>query len=127
CDEHGLWHHVDAAYGGAFVLCDEGRRLLAGIERADSITFDPHKGLFLPYGTGCLLVRDGMALFRAHATRASYLQDFDAFDRSEEPPSPSDFGPELSRDFRGLRVWLPLQLHGAAAFRAAVAEKLELA
>ena len=59
CCRENLWLHVDAAYGGAFVLCDQGRRLLAGIERADSITFDPHKGLFLPYGTGCLLARDG--------------------------------------------------------------------
>lgn len=124
---HGLWHHVDAAYGGGFVLCEEGKRLLAGIERADSITFDPHKGMFLPYGTGCLLVKDGAALRRAHGAAAAYLQDFDAFERDGEAPSPAEYGPELSRPFRGLSLWLPLLLHGAAAFREASAEKLELA
>ena len=121
-----LWMHVDGAYGGAFVLEPEGRRRLAGIHRADSITFDPHKGLFLPYGTGCLLVRDGRKLAAAHTADAVYLQDFDRWDRSGEVPSPSDYGPELSRAFRGLRLWLPLMLHGARAFRETLAEKLAL-
>jgi aromatic-L-amino-acid decarboxylase len=125
CRSESLWMHVDGAYGGAFVLCAEGRQRLAGIERADSITFDPHKGMFLPYGTGCLLVREGRTLRAAHAESAAYLQDI-ARD-PDLPESPSDLGPELSRDFRGLRVWLPLMLHGAAAFREALAEKLELA
>lgn len=104
-------------------MCEDGRRRLTGIERADS----PHKGMFLPYGTGCLLMRDGEQLRRAHAAGADYLQDFDAMDRSGEPPSPAEYGPELSRDFRGLRVWLPLMLHGARAFREALVEKLALA
>ena len=125
CETHELWHHVDGAYGGAFALCDSGRARLAGIERADSITFDPHKGMFLPYGTGCLLVRDAEALRSAHQADAPYLQDFGR--DGGLPPSPMDFGPELSRDNRGLRVWLPLQLHGASAFRSALEEKLELA
>ena len=76
---------------------------------------------------GCLLVRDGEQLRRAHAAAADYLQDFDAMDRADEPPSPAEYGPELSRDYRGLRVWLPLMLHGARAFREALAEKLALA
>ena len=126
CAAEGLWLHVDAAYGGAFVLCEKGQQRLAGIERADSITFDPHKGMFLPYGTGCLLVRDGEQLRRAHAAEADYLQDFDALDRAGEPPSPAEYGPELSRDYRGLRLWLPLMLHGARAFRDALTEKLAL-
>lgn len=125
CAAEGLWLHVDGAYGGAFVLCDEGKKRLAGIERADSVVFDPHKGMFLPYGTGCLLVKDGAALRAAHAESAAYLQDI-ATD-PDLPPSPADLGPELSRDFRGLRVWLPLMLHGARAFREALAEKLDLA
>ncbi|MCA9655251.1 MAG: aminotransferase class V-fold PLP-dependent enzyme [Myxococcales bacterium] len=125
CEREGLWHHVDGAYGGAFVLCEPGRARLAGIERADSIAFDPHKGMFLPYGTGCLLVRDGAALRRAHAGEAAYLQDLDTDDG--QAPSPAEHGPELSRPFRGLRLWLPLMLHGAAPFREALAEKLALA
>jgi aromatic-L-amino-acid decarboxylase len=96
---------------------------LAGLERADSITLDPHKGLFLPYGTGALVVRDGEALLRAHRDSAAYLHDV----RAEGEPNFADLGPELSRDFRGLRVWLPLMLHGASAFREALAEKLRLA
>jgi aromatic-L-amino-acid decarboxylase len=125
CAEHGLWLHVDGAYGGAFVLCPEGRRRLAGIERAHSITIDPHKGLFLPYGTGVLLVREGAALRRAHQDEADYLQDLG--ERGDADLSPAACGPELSRPFRGLRLWLPLLLHGARAFREALSEKLLLA
>lgn len=127
CAQEGLWLHVDAAYGGAFVLCDEGRARLSGIGAADSITFDPHKGLFLPFGTGCLLVRDGRRLRAAHDAHGAYLQDFDRVDRTREPPSATLHGPELSRSFRGLRLWLPLMVHGARAFREALAEKLKLA
>jgi aromatic-L-amino-acid decarboxylase len=119
-----LWFHVDAAYGGFFLLTEGGRRALAGIERADSIVLDPHKGLFLPYGTGALLVRDGEALKRAHALSADYMPTM------QEDPDLADFNllsPELSRDFRGLRVWLPLKMHGAAPFRANLEEKLALA
>lgn len=120
----GLWLHVDAAYGGFFALTDRGRAALTGIDRADSVTLDPHKGLFLPYGTGCLLVRDREALRRAHAVHASYLPPM------QTEPGLIDFcdlGPELSRDARGLRVWLPLSMHGAPVFRAALDEKLDLA
>jgi aromatic-L-amino-acid decarboxylase len=123
--DDGLWLHVDAAYGGFFQLTDRGRLAFAGIERADSITLDPHKAMFLPYGTGCLLVRDGPRLREAHDVHeAEYLQDL-ADD--ETTPNFSDLSPELSRDFRGLRVWLPLKLHGVAAFREALDEKLDLA
>lgn len=127
CAREGLWLHVDGAYGGAFVLCPRGRERLAGIERADSITFDPHKGMFLPYGTGCLLVADGEMLRRAHGSAGSYLQDFKARPSEGPPQSATELGPELSRDFRGLRLWLPLMLHGARAFRDALDEKLSLA
>ncbi len=127
CEVEDLWLHVDAAYGGGFVLGPGGRERLRGIERADSITFDPHKGLFVPFGTGCLLVRDGRHLRAAHDADAHYLQDFTALDRTREAPSPTLHGPELSRSYRGLRVWLPLMLHGARAFREALDEKLDLA
>ncbi|MEU6798445.1 aminotransferase class V-fold PLP-dependent enzyme [Nonomuraea wenchangensis] len=120
----GLWFHVDAAYGGPFQLTARGRALMSGIERADSITLDPHKAMFLPYGTGALLVRDGARLRAAHHLGADYLQDLAA---EEEIPNFTEYSPELSRDFRGLRLWLPVKLHGLAAFREALDEKLDLA
>ena len=119
---HGLWIHADAAYGGFFRLAPGGETLLRGIEDCDSITLDPHKGLFLPYGLGALLVRDGTALLRAHRGSASYVQDVTA----EGSLGFADLSPELSRDFRGLRLWLPLMLHGVAAFRQQLGEKLDL-
>jgi aromatic-L-amino-acid/L-tryptophan decarboxylase len=125
CADEGMWLHADAAYGGFFQLTERGRKRFRGIERADSITLDPHKGMFLPYGTGSLLVRDGSLLREAHYSGAAYLQDVVA--GGEVLPNFSEYSPELSRDFRGLRVWLPLQLHGVAAFRDALDEKLDLA
>jgi aromatic-L-amino-acid/L-tryptophan decarboxylase len=124
CREHGLWLQVDGAYGGPFQLTDRGKRLFRGIDQADSITLDPHKAMFLPYGTGALLVRDGERLREAHHVGADYLQDLGA---EEEIPNFSEYSPELSRDFRGLRLWLPIKLHGLAAFREALDEKLDLA
>lgn len=124
CTREGLWFHVDAAYGGFFRLTERGREALRGIERADSITLDPHKGLFLPFGNGSLLVRDVGALRKAHGGSADYLppmrDDDDLVDFCE-------ISPELTRDFRGLRAWLPLKLHGVAPFRRALDEKLDLA
>lgn len=121
--ERRMWVHVDAAYGGFFQLTQRGRRALRGITGADSITLDPHKGLFLPYGTGALIVRDGARLRDAHRVRGAYMQDVH---EETEIPTFGDYSPELSRDFRGLRVWLPMKLHGLQAFRDALDEKLDL-
>ncbi|MCP4655097.1 MAG: aminotransferase class I/II-fold pyridoxal phosphate-dependent enzyme [bacterium] len=121
---HGLWLHVDAAYGGFFMLTARGRSALAGLARADSVTLDPHKGLFLPFGTGSLLVRDVGALKRAHSTEADYMP---AMQEESDLVDFCELSPELSRDFRGLRVWLPIKMHGIGPFRRNLDEKLDLA
>jgi aromatic-L-amino-acid decarboxylase len=121
--DQGLWLHVDGAYGGFFMLTDRGRSAMRGMERSDSVTLDPHKALFLPYGTGSLLVRDGEALRKAHSVHAEYLPPV------VDDPDFVDFStcsPELSRAFRGLRVWLPLKMHGIEPFRRNLDEKLDL-
>ena len=123
CASEGVWHHIDGAYGAFFYLCDGTKPALRGLPRADSLTLDPHKGMFLPYGTGALLVRDGAALRAAHEATASYLP---AMPHPADFYDPSQHGPELSRGFPGLRVWLSVKLYGAAAFRAAIAEKRAL-
>jgi aromatic-L-amino-acid/L-tryptophan decarboxylase len=119
----GVWFHVDAAYGGFFRLTERGRDRLAGTELADSITLDPHKTLFLPFGTGALVVRDPATLYAAHEGTGHYLQDVGPGDGL---PNYAQLGPELTRENRGLRAWLPLHLHGVAAFREALDEKLDL-
>ncbi len=121
---HGVWFHVDGAYGALFALCPEGQAVLAGMEKSDSIVLDPHKTLFLPYGSGAVLVKDRAKLYAAFNAHADYLQD--ALDTVEELSS-ADLSPELTRHFRGLRLWLPLKLLGVAPFRAALSEKIHLA
>ena len=120
-----VWFHVDAAYGGFFQLTDRGRARLVGIEEADSITLDPHKSLFLPFGTGALLVRDRDHLVATFAEDADYLRDHD--DDPHALPDFSAISPELSREWRGLRLWLPLTLHGTDAFARALDGALDLA
>jgi glutamate/tyrosine decarboxylase-like PLP-dependent enzyme len=123
-EQHDLWLHVDAAYGGFFLLCEEGRQVLRGLDKAHSVVLDPHKGMFLPYGSGAVLVRDVKWLAQSQAYQADYMQDVTA---DEGHYSPADLSLELSRPFRGLRFWLPLKLFGLAPFRAALAEKIFLA
>jgi aromatic-L-amino-acid/L-tryptophan decarboxylase len=121
---HGLWCHIDAAYGGAFQLTDRGRDRLAGIERADSVVIDPHKGFFAPFGCGVVLVARTASLRAVYSMSGPYLADPE---HDPHLPDYSALGLELTREFRGLRLWMPLHVHGTDAFRAALDEKLDLA
>ena len=123
CARYGAWLHVDGAYGGLFMLCPEGRAVLQGIEQADTLAVDPHKTLFLPYGTGAVLARDGRSLRGAFSASADYITSFG----DHHDVSPADLSPELTRHFRAMRLWLSVHLAGAAAFRAAQSEKIQLA
>lgn len=122
--KYKLWYHIDAAYGGFFNLCDSGKKVLKGIETSDSVIMDPHKGLFIPYGSGAVLVKDRMKLLESHHYEANYMQD--ALSSTDEL-APADLSPELSKHFRGLRLWLPLMTLGVKPFRDALEEKIQLA
>ncbi len=119
-----LWFHVDAAYGGFFKLVAHMSSKFKGIAMADSITLDPHKTLFLPFGTGTILVKDRKKLLNAYHYMADYMQDARV---ANTEISPADISPELTKHFRGMRLWLPLKLFGLKPFRAALEEKLLLA
>ncbi len=121
---HNLWFHIDGAYGAFFILCEEGQKILKGMETSDSIVMDPHKGLFLPYGSGAVLVKDRQKLLDAQYYMPNYLQDTL---NTRDELSPADLSPELTKHFRGLRLWLPLKLLGLAPFRACLEEKIWLA
>ncbi|MGZ3806515.1 MAG: pyridoxal phosphate-dependent decarboxylase family protein, partial [Bacteriovorax sp.] len=120
--KENLWLHADGAYGALFMLTKKGKELLRGIHQADSIALDPHKALSVPYGTGCLLVKDASTMSFDYISDDSYM-----------PPHPTmgehdyaDITPELSRDYRGLRVWLPIKTLGIAPFVLNLEEKLKL-
>jgi glutamate/tyrosine decarboxylase-like PLP-dependent enzyme len=125
CAAEGLWLHVDAAYGGFAALTAKGRAVLGGIDRADSVTLDPHKWLYQPMECGCVLIRDGARLERTFAIHPDYL-DGDAVQGTDEVNF-ADRGLQLSRGFRALKVWVAVQTFGLAAFRACIQRNLELA
>lgn len=118
------WFHVDAAYGAFFALTARSRQRLAGIERADSVTLDAHKGLFLPYGVGALLCRDPDDLVAAHEAHGAYFRGLPSV---EGLPHYCQRGPELTRPSRAPLAWIPLHLHGTAAFAATLDRMLDLA
>ena len=122
--QFNMWVHVDAAYGGFFILTEKGKHLFKNFHLVDSIVVDPHKSLFLPYGIGSVLVKDMSLLLESFSYDANYLRDYES---NPNHVSPADLSPELSRNFRGLKLWLPIKLYGIKPFRAALEEKLLLA
>lgn len=118
-----MWLHVDAAYGGFFILTESRKDRFQGIEEADSLVIDPHKGLFIPYGLGAVLIKDKEAVFHSQHYTANYMQDAT---QENSIINPADVSPELTKHFRGLRMWLPLKLHGVEPFIACLEEKVLL-
>jgi len=124
-EKYHLWFHVDAAYGGFFMLTDHGKQLMEGIRRADSVCIDPHKSLFFPYGTGALLVKDQATLRSVYTNNGTYLPVVQ--EESELPDDIMNISPEMTREFRGLRIWLPLKMLGINVFRKQLEDKIVLA
>lgn len=124
CARHGLWLHVDAAYGWAAALAPSGKTLLAGIDRADSITLDPHKWFAQTFDAGCVLVRTPGLLARSFSSQPEYLQDVVA---SGAEVNFSDLGPALTRRFRALKIWLSVKALGMNWFRELIERGLRLA
>jgi glutamate/tyrosine decarboxylase-like PLP-dependent enzyme len=124
CREHGLWLHVDGAYGAAAVITERGRELLAGMELADSLSLDPHKWLFQPYETGCVLLRNRDHLRDTFRILPEYLKDTQ---QHTDEFNFTDCGIQLTRNFRALKLWMSIKVFGLAAFRAAIERGFVLA
>ena len=123
-DAEDLWLHVDGAYGAAAVVCEQGRERLMGLDRADSLTMDPHKWLFQPFEIGGVLVRDERHLRRAFRLEAEYLEDAVG---EEDEVNFSAYGIQLTRSFRALKLWMTLKVFGRQHVAAAVRRGFERA
>ncbi len=121
--EQGLWFHVDAAYGGFAALTERGRKLLEGIEEADSVVLDPHKWFYCPFETGCVIVRQGKLLRETFRILPEYMTDVA---REEREVNFCDYGVQLTRSFRALKVWMAVKTFGARRFRAVIDQCLDL-
>jgi len=124
CRNDDLWLHVDGAFGAAGILNSKGEKLLQGIDQADSLVIDPHKWFFQPYEISCLLVRNSMLLKDTFRILPEYLKDTD---RSQEEINFCDYGTQLTRSFRALKLWMSLKCFGLDAFRRAVTKGFKLA
>jgi aromatic-L-amino-acid/L-tryptophan decarboxylase len=125
CSEEGLWMHVDAAYGGPAILADDLRPLFAGIGRAHSIAFDPHKWLYTPHSGGCVLVRDLQQMAGSFAVEPTYVHE--DRERTGRGINLMEMGPQFSRGFWALKVWVSLLAHGRRAFAARISHDAALA
>lgn len=124
-ERHGLWFHVDAAYGGPAVLADDLRPLLRGIERADSVTLDAHKWLYTSASSGCLLVRDQRHLVESFTVDPSYV--YEDLARTGKGMNSAFFAPTFSRPFDALKVWVSLLAHGRSAYARRISHDAALA
>jgi aromatic-L-amino-acid/L-tryptophan decarboxylase len=127
CQENGLWFHVDGAYGGPGILAPELKPLYAGIERADSVAFDPHKWLYTPHSGGCILVRDFQDLYRSFSIREHASYTYEDKEATGTGVDGVDIGPQFSRGFWALKVWVSLLAHGRAAYARRIAHDVRLA
>ena len=125
CEEENLWFHVDAAYGGGALVADSVRHLFNGIEKADSITIDPHKWMFSPYDCGAVIYKNMELAKNAHSQQGSYLEIFK--DEGAHGFNPTDYQIQLTRRVRGLPLWFSLATHGTDRYKEAVERGLELA
>lgn len=125
CERENLWFHVDAAYGGGALAAKSVRHLFDGIERADSVTIDPHKWLFSPYDCGAVIYRDPEQAKAAHSQEGSYLDIFS--DEGAQGFNPSDYQIQLTRRIRGLPLWFSLAMHGTNRYEKAIEDGIKLA
>jgi glutamate/tyrosine decarboxylase-like PLP-dependent enzyme len=125
CRRHGVWLHGDGAYGGFARLAPSAAAALAGLDRLDSLSLDPHKWLFVPVDSGCVLARDVSALRRAFAYAADYVDVIATPEMSEY--AFWDYGPELTRRFRALKIWMALKAYGVRAIAGAIEGNIRLA
>ena len=125
CKKENIWFHVDAAYGGGALLADSVKHLFKGIEKADSITIDPHKWMFAPYDCGAVIYKHPELAKKAHSQEGSYLDIFK--DEGAHGFNPSDYQVQLTRRVRGLPLWFSLATHGTDRYKQAVERGLELA
>lgn len=125
CEKENLWFHVDAAYGGGALAADSVRHLFNGIEKADSITIDPHKWMFSPYDCGAVIYKEPELAKNAHSQQGSYLDIFK--DEGAHGFNPTDYQIQLTRRVRGLPLWFSLATHGTEKYKEAVERGLELA
>ena len=123
CSKENLWMHVDGAYGGAAILSDRGKNYLKGIEKADSLTVDPHKWFFQPYEIGCLLVKNHKWLSKTFSEKPVYLRDIEG---NESEINFYDHGIQLTRGFRALKLYMSIKTFGLNAFKEAVQSGISL-